>query len=112
MEQTNIKSLIATCHEKMIGDGYSESTIATHMSNLERGIFTYMSERGEEIYNPDIGDSFLESLTRNTQWEKHYRCIGMLNSVLRYGHIMVNRPPSQRHELPGEIGAVANGLLN
>lgn len=111
MEQTNIKSLIATCHEKMIGDGYSESTIATHMSNLERGIFTYMSERGEEIYNPDIGDSFLESLTRNTQWEKHYRCIGMLNSVLRYGHIMVNRPPSQRHELPGEIGAVAKRLI-
>jgi len=111
MKQTNIKSLITTCQEKMISNGYSESTIATHMSNLERGILAYMSERGVEFYNPGIGDSFLESLTRNTQWEKHYRCIGMLNSVLRYGHIMVNRPPSQRHELPGEIGAVARRLI-
>ena len=111
MAQINIKSLIATCQEKMVSDGYSESTIATHMSNLERGILAYMSERGLEFYNPDIGSSFLEGLSRNTQWEKHYRCIGMLNSVLEHGQIMTNRPPSQRHELPGEIGDVAKQLL-
>lgn len=112
MAQTKITSLIATCKEKMVSDGYSESTIATHLSNLERGILAYMSERGEEFYHPDIGDSFLECLTRNTQWEKHYRCIGMLNSIIEHGHLMANRPPSKKYELPGEIGVVAKRLLS
>lgn len=111
MAPTNIKSLIATCKEKMKSDGFSDSTIATHSSNLERGILAYMSERGIESYNPDLGRAFLESLDRNTQWEKHYRCIGMLNSLLEHGRIMANRPPSQRHELPGEIGDIAKQLL-
>lgn len=111
MEPKNIKLLIATCHEEMIGDGYSESTIATHMSNLERGILAYMSERGEEFYSPDIGDSFLQSLSRNTQWERHYRCIGMLNSVMECGVIKSNHQAKHRHELPGEIGAVAKRLI-
>ena len=35
MAQTKITSLIATCKEKMVSDGYSESTIATHLSNLD-----------------------------------------------------------------------------
>lgn len=111
MAPTNIKSLIETCKAKMKSDGFSDGTIATHSSNLERGILAYMSERGLESYNPEIGRVFLESLNRNTQWEKHYRCIGMLNSVLEHGRIMVNRPPSQRHELPGQIGDIAKQLL-
>lgn len=55
MAQTKITSLIATCKEKMVSDGYSESTIATHLSNLDRGILAYMSERGEEFYHPTSG---------------------------------------------------------
>lgn len=62
MEQTNIKSLITTCQEKMIGDGYSECTIATHMSNLERGILAYMSEREKSSIIPALGTLFLKVL--------------------------------------------------
>ena len=62
MEQTNIKSLIATCHEKMIGDGYSESTIATHMSNLERVYSpTCQSEEKRSII-PTLETLFLKVL--------------------------------------------------
>lgn len=110
-KEKSIKSLIKECHKRLIDGQFKESTIQHHLDYLKNGIEAYMDLHGLTTYTPDIGQEFLHTLKRNTQWEKHYRCIGILNSVLLEGKISVNRPPRKAYELPGQIGEIAKSLL-
>ena len=84
-KEKSITSLIKECHKRLIDGQFKESTIQHHLDYLKNGIEAYMDLHGLTTYTPDIGQEFLHTLKRNTQWEKHYRCIGILNSVLLEG---------------------------
>lgn len=61
----------------------------------------------------EVGDNYIKSLPDPTsyRYEKMRRSIGILSSFLQTGEVPKKTAPKIRHELPGEIGLLAEEFL-
>lgn len=107
----SIKLLIEQCIDLMRELAYAESTIKEHCRRINQTVVSYMESHGLEAYNTDIGIKALQSMPHDDKWQRYYRSIALLNSVITEGKISKTQP-KKSWDLPGEIGDIAKQLLS
>lgn len=114
MEQKReLNALVEECAAYLQKNGFSENRIADYKGWWKKGIENYMKEHSLQLYDTEIGDSYVRSLPNPTsyRYEKMRRSIGILSSFLETGEVAKKTVPKIHHELPGEIGQLAEEFL-
>jgi integrase len=112
--EKDINSLTKACEAYLREDGYSEGRILDYRRLWAEGIVSYLEARSISIYNPDIGEQFISTIS--VTWSASYiralrRSVRVLSDFLSRGIVRKRIVHHVSHELPGEIGAVAKSFL-
>jgi site-specific recombinase XerD len=112
-KKRELNALIEECVAYLQENGFSENRIADYKGWWKKGVENYMKEHSLQLYDTEIGDSYVRSLTDPTsyRYEKMRRSIGILSPFLETGEVAKKTAPKIRHELPGEIGQLAEEFL-
>ncbi|MFQ7698257.1 MAG: hypothetical protein ACLRKX_17595 [Phocaeicola vulgatus] len=90
MEKVEIKKLIEQCLNYFYESGYAKGTIDYYKCLWTKGILQYMSDKGIDMYTPDVGAKFIES-TQHQDMSNHecerIRSIHALNDIMTVGYI-------------------------
>lgn len=113
MKKRNIHSLTKACLASLKKDGYSEARIRDYVRLWNYGIAKYMREHSITMFSSQVSDDFINSLpcfspsyTRTIR-----RSVSALKDFLENGSVGKRIVPRVKHELPGEIGTVAETYL-
>lgn len=108
IKKQEIKSLIRECTSALIKEGYTKNRVSDYHRRWGR-VTQYMEERSIRDYSADIGDDFMEVISKEhpSYREKYRRCVYFLSDYLSCGKVRKKIIPPVHYELSGAIGEVA-----
>lgn len=116
MEEKNINHLLEMCDEYFIQGHHCNNYIRHCKNTWQRGILSYMNDRGVDIYSPEIGEDYLTSDEGAGLVEKYplvmRRGIHMLNDLVTTGVIRKRFYSRIEYPLDGEIGLMAKVFIS
>mgnify|MGYP000196417447 CR=1 FL=1 len=114
MEKVEIKKLIEQCLNYFYESGYAKGTIDYYKCLWTKGILQYMSDKGIDMYTPDVGAKFIES-TQHQDMSNHecerIRSIHALNDIMTVGYIRKQCVRAAFYPLDGAIGKQMEKLV-
>lgn len=114
MEKVEIKKLIEQCLNYFYESGYAKGTIDYYKCLWTKGILQYMSDKGIDMYTPDVGAKFIES-TQHQDMSNHecerIRSIHALNDIMTVGYIRKQCVRAAFYSLDGAIGKQMEKLV-
>ncbi len=114
MEKVEIKKLIEQCLNYFYESGYAKGTIDYYKCLWTKGILQYMSDKGIDMYTPDVGAKFIES-TQHQDMSNHecerIRSIHALNDIMIVGYIRKQCVRAAFYPLDGAIGKQMEKLV-
>lgn len=94
--------------------GYAKGTIDYYKCLWTKGILQYMSDKGIDMYTPDVGAKFIES-TQHQDMSNHecerIRSIHALNDIMTVGYIRKQCVRAAFYPLDGAIGKQMEKLV-
>lgn len=113
MKKRNIHSLTKACLARLKEDGYSEARIRDYVRLWNYGITRYMREHDITTFSSQVGNDFIQSIPDfcPSYQRTIRRSVSVLMDFLENANVSKRIVPRVKHELPGEIGAVAEVYL-
>jgi integrase len=113
MKKRNIHSLTKACLAWLKEDGYSEARIRDYVRLWNYGIVKYMREQDITRFSSQVGNDFIHSIPDfcPSYQRTIRRSVSVLMDFLENASVGKRIVPRVKHELPGEIGAVAETYL-
>lgn len=113
VKRQDLHTLIEECTTYLLKAGFSNSRIADYKKWWSRGIIPYMEQHSIKLYDLDIGNDYINSLSDPTSYvhTSMRRSIGVLSSFLEHGFTPKRYTTPVEHELKGSIGEIAKKYL-
>lgn len=113
MKKRNINSLTKACLAWLKEDGYSEARLQDYVRLWSYGIVKYMRKQDIMMFSTQIGKDFINSLPDfcPSYQRTIRRSVSVLIDFLENASVSKRIAPRVKHELPGEIGEVAEVYL-
>lgn len=116
MEEKNINHLLKMCDEYFLQGHHCNNYIRHCKNTWQKGILSYMGERGVDVYSPEIGEDYLATSEGAGLVGKYPRVmrrgIHMLNDLVTTGCIRKRFYNRIEYPLDGEIGLMAIDFIS
>lgn len=119
LNSMGLDSLIENCISFFQKNRYRSGSITDYEVLWNVGIRSYMSKHNLDLYNPNVGQAFLEEVTCNRPLEElsyrersKIRSIRILDDYLLYGYIRKRGKEPVKYLLDGTIGIEMQKYIN